>query len=150
MKRRLLWIAIAVVIAAGVLGACATVPPAQQEGRVVELIDRLNTVPVEEFLPQTGLPFLFVDQVLYAESDVLAVLERLRAGDLVVAPGVVGSFPAGEPPEGARFDVTIFFDRLPDDARLVLVESNAGELTLIVGDEENGLPLLLGIERGRI
>lgn len=136
-------------VAMAVLGACATVPPSQQEGRVVELIDRLNTYPVAELADQTGMPFLFVDQVLYAEADVLAVLARLREGELVVAPQIVTSVPADGAPEGARFDVGVFYDRLPGDARHVLVESNAGELTLLVGGEGGGLPLLLGIRRGQ-
>lgn len=139
-----------VLIAVALLGACATIPPSQQDERVVELIDRMNTLPVEEFVPHTGLPFLFVDQVLYAESDVLAVLERLREGELVVAPEIAGSVASSTAPEDARFDVTVYYDELPDDARLILVESNAGDLTLVVGGEHDGLPLLLGIRRGRL
>lgn len=141
---------IASVFAVLLLGACATVPPSQVDEKVVELIDAVNTRPVDELPGYTGMPFLFGDQVLYAQADVSAVLERARDAGLVIAPVIVGSASAPEKPADARFDVGLFYDRLPPDARLILVDSKAGELSLIVGDESNGLPRLLGLVRGRL
>ncbi|MFP4114879.1 MAG: hypothetical protein ACOC2Y_09130 [Spirochaetota bacterium] len=131
------------------LASCATVPPAQQDDRVIEMIDIFNTLPAQEFAEYAGVPFLFDEQVLYSSSDVTAVLDRAREAGLIVAPQIVGSAPAGAAPEGARFDVGLFYERLPEDARYVVVESTADVVTLIMGGEVDGLPQLLGIVRGR-
>jgi hypothetical protein len=141
---------VAVLVLAGLLlGACATVPPSQQDERVIELIDLFNTLPAEELAVYTGLPFLFDEQVLYSQADVTAVLARLREAGLIVAPEITGSTGSITAPAGCRFDVGVFYDRLPSDARLVIAQSNAGDLSLIVGDQTEGLPRLLGIVRGR-
>lgn len=145
MKTR--WIA--AVFAVVVLGACATVPPSQQDEKIYQVIDLFNTAAADEFVKQAGVPFLFGEQVLYTESDVAAVLARARASGLIIAPLVVDSVDVGPPPADARFAVEVFYERLPEDARLVVTESTAGDLTLIFGGEANRLPKLLGLVRGR-
>ncbi len=143
MKMRVIGAALAVLL----LGACATSPSLRDE-RVLELIDRFNTVPAGELVANTGVPFLFDDQVLYAESDVEAVLARVKEAGLVLTPQITASTVAIAPPAASRFDVGVFYDRLPDDARVVTVESTAGTVSLIVGGEADRLPLLLGLKRG--
>ena len=149
MRIRLFGAATVLLLAGLLLGACATVPPSQQDERVIELIDLLNTLPAGDFADYAGVPFLFDEQVLYAEADVIAVVARLREAGLIVAPEIVGSTSAIAAPAGARFDVGVFYDRLPPDARLVITQSNAGDLSLIVGDRTDDLPRVLGIVRGR-
>jgi len=143
MKMRVIGAALAVLL----IGACATAP-SQRDDRVLELIDRFNTLPAGELVANTGVPFLFDDQVLYAESDVEAVLARVKAAGLVLTPQIGASTVAIAPPAAARFDVGVFYDRLPDDARIVTVDSTAGRVSLIVGGEADRLPLLLGLKRG--
>jgi hypothetical protein len=145
MKMRLIGAALAVLL----IGACATVPPSQKDDKVLELVDRFNTVPSGDFVANSGLPFLFGDQVLYAESDLEAVLRRAKEAGLVLTPQIVGSTDVPPRPADARFDVGVYYDELPEDARLVIVESTAGAVSLIVGGEGGRLPLLLGLVRGR-
>lgn len=141
---------VAVVAVVALIGACATVPLADQDDPVVTLIDRFNTIPPSEFVAQSGVPFLLNGQILYAESDLAAVLERLRESGLLIAPRVVSRHALGPAAGDRRFDVGVFFDHLPPDARAVVVDSNAGEVTLIVGGEANRLPVLLGLVQGRL
>jgi hypothetical protein len=145
MKKALIGACVALIV----LASCATVPPAQQDERVIELIDLLNTLPPREFAAYAAVPFLFGEQVLYAQNDVVAVLGRLQENGLIVAPQIVGSRAELGVPGEARFDVGVFYDRLPPDARAVVTESNAGIVTLLVGAEAQGLPKLIGIVRGR-
>ncbi len=141
---------VAVAAVAVLLGACATVPPAQRDASIIEVIDRFNTVDPGEFIPQSGVPFLFNDQVLYAESDLIAIFERLREGGLVISPRVIANVSARKVAEDARFDVRVFFDRLPAEARFVTAPSNAGDITLVFAGEANRLPMLVGLVRGRL
>lgn len=138
---------IGTAVAVLLIGACATAP-SQRDGRVLELIDRFNTLPAGELVANTGVPFLLDDQVLYAESDVEAVLARVKEAGLVLTPQIDASTGAVAPPASARFDVGVFHDRLPDDTRIVTVESTAGPVSLVVGGKANRLPLLLGLKRG--
>ncbi len=140
----------AVVAVAILIGACATVPFSDRDDRVIELIDLFNTALPSDFVEQSGVPFLLNDQVLYAESDLVAVLNRLREGGLLIAPRIASRQEIVPVPADARFDVGVFFDHLPDDARAVVVASNAGDVTLIVGGEANRLPMLFGLVRGRL
>ncbi len=140
----------AVAAVAILLGACATIPVTERDARVIEVIDRFNTVEPSDFITQSGVPFLFNDQVLYAESDLVAILDRLREGGLVIAPRVIANDPARPASADARFDVQVFHDRLPPDARFVTVPSNAGDVTLILAGEANRLPMLVGLVRGRL
>lgn len=144
MKMRVIGAALAVLL----IGACVTAP-SQQDDRVLELIDRYNTVPAGEFVANTGVPFLFDGQVLSAESDVEAVLARVKEAGLVLTPQIVSSTLAIAPPAASRFEVGIFYDRLPEDARIVTVDSTAGRVSLILGGEAGRLPLLLGLKRGQ-
>ena len=145
MKVRLIGALLAVLL----LASCATVPPSRQDEKVYEVIDLFNTLPAEEFAVYAGVPFLFGENVLSTESDVIAVVERVKESGLVIAPEIVGEADALSAPAGARFAVEVFYDRLPEDARLVIVESTAGELTLFLGGEAERLPQLMGIVRGR-
>ena len=145
MRIRLIGAAVAVLL----LGACASVPPSARDERVVQLIDLFNTVAAEDLAGNLGTPFLFEDEVLSAGADTVAVLARTQEAGLVIAPFVVARSDEPAAPDGARFDVAVFYDRLPEDARLVVAESNAGDVTLIVGGEADGLPRLLGLKRGR-
>ncbi len=140
----------AVAAVAVLLGACATIPPAQRDASVVEVIDQFNTAEPGEFITQSGTPFLFNDQVLYADSDLVAILERLREGGLVVSPRVIANESAAPAGTDARFDVHVFYDRLPAEARFVVVPSSSGDLTLIFAGEANRLPMLVGLVRGRL
>ena len=143
MRLRLLGILSAVLLVA----ACATIPPSADDEKVLELIDLWNTLPATELVGQVGDPFLFGSQVLYSQSDVEAVLARAKANGLVLTAEIVGSSSAIVIDGTERFDVGVFADRLPPDARQILVASPAGTVSLIIGGESNGLPQLLGVQR---
>lgn len=131
------------------LAACATAPPAQDDTRVIELIDRFNTTSGVGLADYAELPFLFGDEVLYSETDLRPVLARVKEAGLILSPEIVGSTTSIAAPDGSRFDVALFFDRLPDDARLVVTPSTAGDVTLVLAGAADGLPLLRGIVRGQ-
>ena len=132
------------------LSACATLPVPRRDAGVVELIELFNTSAPADFIARSGVPFLFAGQVLYAEADLEAVLTRLRDGGLYVDPGVLSVEPVGPAPQASRFDVAVFFEHLPPNARAIVTASNAGEVTLIVGGGTDRTPMLFGLLRGRL
>ncbi len=144
MKPRMIAIAAVAVL----ISACATVPPSTRDDRVADVIGLLADAPIPSVVEQASLPFLFTDQVVSSESDLTAVLTRFRSAAVTIDPVPGASTPAPGAPSGSRFDVAVFYDRLPDDARFVRVETGAGPLTIIVGGSRNRRPLLMGILRG--
>lgn len=142
--RTVAWALVVVALLAG----CATIPPSQDEDRVVALVGFVDEEPVDSVVSQSRIPFLFQDQIIYSQADLSAVLTRLRAGGLTLAPesAQIDMYPvfSGD----LRFDQQVFADELPEDARVVTVSSSAGTIELLVGGSQDGMPLLLGIQRG--
>jgi hypothetical protein len=142
--RTFAWALVVVALLAG----CATIPPSQDADRVISLVEFIDSEPVDAVVDQSQIPFLFQDQIVYSQADLSAVLTRLRANGLSLDPqsAQIDSYPmlAGD----LRFDQQVFADNLPEDARLVVVSSSAGRIELIVAGSQDGLPLLLGIQRG--
>lgn len=142
--RTVAWALVVVALLAG----CATIPPSQDEARVVALVGFVEEEPVDAVVSQSRIPFLFQDQIIYSQADLSAVLTRLRAGGLTLAPesAQIDMYPmfSGD----LRFDQQVFADELPEDARVVTVSSSAGTIELLVGGSQDGMPLLLGIQRG--
>ena len=146
MGRRLLLVA----AATAVLSACATVPAARYEARIGELTGAVNAGPAEAVVALSAVPFLFGGEVLWAESDLEAVVSRLLESGLRLGPAVESIRPLSGAPEGVRLAVAAFSDRLPRDARAVEGASNAGTVTLITGGRRGRLPVLYGIVRGSL
>ncbi len=143
MRLRLLGILAAVLLVA----ACATIPPSADDDKVLELVDLWNATSAAEFSSRVGNPFLFGTQVLSSSADIEAVLARAKANGLLLTPEIVGSSDSVSVDGVDRFGVGVFAEQLPPDARHVLVPSTAGTVSLIVGGEAEGLPMLLGIQR---
>ena len=151
MKLRFLGAGLLVLL----LGACATVPPSYRDERVRQVVSLLIDAPIDAVVEQSSIPFLFTDQVVSSQADLVAVLGRFRATGVTLEPlsDAAASDSLVRPPRtgaDSRFDVKVFYDRLPDDARLVQVESSAGPLLLILGGERGRRPLIMGILRGTL
>lgn len=143
------------VLAAVVLfaAACATTPPAQDEQRVTELIDLLNSGPIESVIAQSSVPFLFDAELIVREGDVEFLWHGLRSANLVVAP----VFDALVPVESSdfrriadTFDLRTFFAEngyLPRDATWIETDSSIGPVLLILGGRGGQLPLIHGFVR---
>ena len=149
MKIRYLAAAAVVVL----LGACATVPPARDDRKVAELIDRVNAGPVDWALEQSHVPFFFDAELLVRSADVELMWQGLRESSLIVQPEGFSLEPArsGDYARIAEtFDMQTFFSpegSFPEEATWLLADSNLGQLLILLGDRSARLPVIYGIAR---
>ena len=146
---RLALIAVVALLAA----ACATVPPSQNLDRVSELIDMINSAPVESVVEQSGEPFLFDAELVVRTSDVELIWTGLRDAGVRISPEIASMSPV-EPMDYRRvadtFDLQVYFsgDRyLPRDAAWVETDSSVGPVLLLLGGRSGQLPLIYGFVR---
>jgi hypothetical protein len=146
MKRVLIMLGVAAI-----LSSCASFPPAASDERVIELITRLSGATGEQGLELSSVPFLFDREILKRESDVSYLFENLRLEGFRFGEVVIRRNDSAY--EGARalfadtMDVRVFFDRrLPEDARAVIAETDAGLFYFLVGDRTGRLPRLYGMK----
>lgn len=131
-----------------ILGSCATGPRPLRQDRAVEVVQIFNTQSPSIVVEHVRLPFLIQDEAVYSEADFTAVLERLRDNELVLDVDSLELLPVPQPTPEARFALGVYYDELPLNARAAVVSSNAGPITIFLGGEYDGLPQLLGLQRG--
>ena len=153
MRLRLVLAALAAVI---LISACATVPPSQQENRVAQLIDLINSdaTGIDEVVAQTNTPFLFQSELVVRSADVEIIWQRFRDEGVRFVPSAVPNRPASPSDYmniADRFDLKVFFSSdgyVSDDAVWVTLDSSAGPFDLLIGGSENRLPMVLGLVGG--
>jgi len=144
---------VAAVAAVLLLGACATTPPSQDEGKVAAVIELINNGAVEDLSAQSHVPFLFDAELLVRSTDIGLMWSGVRQTGLRIAPVGFVVEPAAAS-DYARiadtFDLQSYFGPegyLPDDAAWVTADSSAGRLLVLLGGREGSLPLIYGIAR---
>lgn len=150
MKIRLL---AAAALAAVLLGACATVPPSQNEGRVGELIGMINDASVDELAAQSHVPFFFDAELLVRTADVELMWDGLRNAGFQVSPSGFALEPAA-PADFRRiastFDIESFFSPdgyFPGGAGWLVADSSIGQVLVLLGEKSGRRPVIYGIAR---
>lgn len=146
---------VAAVLTLVLLGACMSVPPSQNEGKVAELIEMINDGSVEVLVAQSHAPFFFDAEMLVRSADIELMWSGLRAAGFEVAPSGFAVEPATSSDYrqiADTFDMEAFFSPdgyFPDDAGWVVADSSTGELMILLGDRIGDLPVIFGIARVR-
>lgn len=143
----------AAVLAVMLLGACVTAPPSQNQGRVAEVIELINHGSIEALVDQSHVPFFFDAELLVRSTDIDLMWSGLREAGFKVSPVGFAVEPAG-PADYVRvadtFDMESFFSPvgyLPEDAGWIIVDSSAGQMLILLGDQIGRLPVIFGIAR---
>jgi len=140
------------VVAVLLLGACASVPPSRNPGRISDLVEMINGSEPAELTAQSRIPFLFGTELVSRASDVEMIWSSLKdSGAIFSEEGETMAAQSGDYHRLANsFDLEVFFSRdsyLPEDAMWVPLASPLGSFDLLVGGEEGRLPMILGIVR---
>ena len=146
---RVRWtLALGVLLA--VLGACATVPPAQNEDRVEELIDVINELDADRMLAQSGRPFLFDSEIVPMANDVYIMWRNIYNAGFSMPNAQIESLEPVNAETYTRYgdgdEMRAYFQRaLPDDAAIARIRAQHGTFELILGDQHNGMPAVYGL-----
>ena len=132
------------------VGGCATIPEGDAVSpAVTETVETLETGTVGEVVAISSLTFLFDTEVLVRESDVRLAVEAIQRSSsafettgterITDARSVITAF-------GDRFEVHAFAaEYLPEEAYLVTVATDGGEVRLILGDRIGSARSILGV-----
>lgn len=139
----------ALVVTAAIMIGCATIPPAQSERRVTELVEVLGTASAREFTSLAAVPFAYNGELAVRAADVELVWQTLLAGGFSLSGAELLTVePIGRraADEADTLDLEVFAQSLPEDATIarVLVDG-VGEFELILGGERDRLPLIHGM-----
>lgn len=150
MKLRLL---AAAALVAVLLGACATVPPSQNENRVGELIGMINEASVRDLVEQSHVPFFFDAELLVRAADVELMWDGLRSAGFQIVPSGFALEPAA-PADFRRiastFDMESFFSPdgyFPGGAGWLVADSSIGQVLVLLGEKSGRTPVIYGIAR---
>jgi hypothetical protein len=132
------------------VAGCATVPPAQQEERVEELVAFVNNAEAEALLEQSGRPFLLDSEIIEPSNDVYVMWRNMiSAGWALPGAEIIGITPVSEntySSYGSGLEMESYFSRrLPEGASIVRVQTRQAIWDLLLGGERDGMPLIYGI-----
>jgi hypothetical protein len=148
-------VAVALIVIV-LFGACMSSPAATGAGDAYDEIIRLvNEAPVEDLVGQSHVPMIFDAELIVRTGDVELLWSGLRDTGFSVSRQDYLLQPA-RPGDHVRvaddFDMKSFFSPdhgFPAEARWIEAESSAGPVLLLLGEFQNGLPLIYGISRVR-
>ncbi|MFP4509911.1 MAG: hypothetical protein ACOC4I_06595 [Spirochaetota bacterium] len=132
------------------VAGCATVPPAQQEERVEELVSFVNNAEAEALLEQSGRPFLLDSEIIEPSNDVYVMWRNMiAAGWALPGAQIIGITPVnGETytSYGSGLEMESYFSRrVPEGSTVVRVQTRQAIWDLLLGGEREGMPLIYGI-----
>ncbi|MFP4642809.1 MAG: hypothetical protein ACLFM0_00485 [Spirochaetales bacterium] len=132
-------------------GACATVPPAQDEARVEELVDVVNELDADRMLEQSARPFLFDSEIIELSNDVYVMWRSVYNSGFSLPNAGIESIREVDSETwrdyGDNLEMRAYFERhLPEDATIARVRAQQASFDLILGDEQNGLPKVYGLK----
>ncbi len=132
-------------------GACATVPPAQNEARVDELVDVVNELDAERMLEQSARPFLFDSEIIELSNDLYVMWRSVYNSGFSLPNASIESIREVNSDTwreyGESLEMRAYFERhLPEDATIARIRAQQAGFDLILGDERNGLPKVYGLK----
>lgn len=131
------------------LASCSTLPASQNPNRVRNLIQVLNTEPVESLMKHSNRPFLLDGEIILRESDLEAVWQNLRAAQFSFSDAEIVSIqPVGSESYllfGNSKDAQFFFKKyVPKDGAIAEVATNHGTFYIITGGRTWFTPKIIG------
>ncbi len=132
-------------------GACATVPPAQDEARVDELVDVVNKLDAERMLEQSARPFLFDSEIIELSNDLYVMWRSVYNAGFSLPNARIESIREVNADTwrdyGDNLEMRAYFERhVPEDATIARVRAQQAGFDLILGDERDGMPKVYGLK----
>jgi len=141
------------LIVAASLAACLSAPSGPVADPYARIIDFINDAPEADLVDQTRLPMLFDAELVVLSGDVETVWAGLRLVNFEIGPDSYSLEPAASA-DYARiadsFDMRTFFSPeagFPPDAMWIHADSSIGPVLILLGEIQDGLPLIYGITR---
>ena len=131
-------------------GACATVPPAQDEARVDELVDVVNELDPERMLEQSARPFLFDSEIIELSNDLYVMWRSVYSSGFSLPNARIESIREVNSETwrdyGDNLEMRAYFERhVPEDATIARVRAQQAGFDLILADERDGMPKVYGL-----
>lgn len=132
------------------IGACATVPPSQDQERVEALIDVLNEGNADRMVDHTARPFLFDSEIVPLSNDVYVLWRNAFNAGFSLPNATIESLEVVDSETYTRYrdspEVEAYFRRtVPEGATVARIQAQHGTFELILGDERNSLPAVYGL-----
>lgn len=132
------------------IGACATVPPSQDEERVEALIGVINEADADLMVEHTERPFLFDSEIVPLANDVYVLWRNAFNAGFSLPNATIVSLDVVDSETYTRYrdsvELETYFRRtLPEGATVARIQAQHGTFELILGDERNGLPAVYGL-----
>lgn len=132
------------------IGACATVPPSQDEESVRALIDVINEGNAELMVEHSARPFLFDSEIVPLANDVYVLWSNAFNAGFSLPNATIVSLDVVDAETYTRYrdavEVETYFQRtVPEGATVARIRAQNGTFELILGDERNGLPAVYGL-----
>ncbi len=143
------WGVAALLVLLLTISACSTVPPAQREDRIVQLLAELDTAEPARLLELSATPFLLDGEILAREADVGTMWANLREAGFRFDDASVVTVAAVSADSYVRVedtrDVRVYFDRyLPEGAGVVEITTVHGSFLVLTGDKVGRIPRIFG------
>lgn len=142
------------LLAIGSFVGCATIPPAQNEERVGEVIELVDSLNADQSLAQSGRPFLFDSEVIELSNDLFVMWRNIYNAGFSLPGATILSLQPVDSQTYLRYgdsdELRAFFQRhVPPESTVARVRARQGTFELILGDERGGMPRIYGL-RGPI
>jgi hypothetical protein len=137
------------MMVATIIAGCATVPPAQDQEQVDQVLAFMERADGAALAQRAALPFLYNRELVVRGADVALLWNTLYENGFSFAPARLISIEPvadGSSIDPGTFDLRAFLDRLPEDASVAAVQvEGVGRFELVLGGESEGLPLIYGM-----
>ncbi len=149
MKRTRIGIIHAAALAALLVSACSTVPPAQNGRRVARLVEELNTADEDRVMKLSALPFLLDGETVAREEDLRTLWRNLRSTGFTFADAKIEEIRAIGPDSYKAFaddpeTLACFKKHTGKGAATVRLRTGRGVFTLLTGGRSGFLPKIYG------
>lgn len=132
-----------------ILSSCSTVPPAQREDRIADLLVELQNSDIDRLMEISARPFLLDGEILMRESDIRTLWTNLAGAGFRFDQAAILSIEAVDADSyldvADTMDVRVFFDSyLPENAGVVAIETMYGSFLILTGGKVGRIPQLAG------
>ena len=131
------------------VASCATVRVVDHARGAHTIIELVNADEADTLTNNSHVPFLLDGEIIMIQSDVLVLWQA------IVEHFTLESETVHEMPEelkdvatlfGQTMDVRVFFQNLPDEVHAVRIDTSQGELILLLGTADRGVPRIYGLK----
>jgi len=142
---------IPLLLVAGLLAGCTSLPVSQRPSSVESMLYRIHRGDVEQAVELTRLPFLLDGEILTTERDAELLWENLKAVPALLESPKILSLREAYPSDYTEFrdssELRVFFDRaLPENPSFAEIETPVGRFLLLLTGKKIGLPEIAGLK----